>query len=336
VFEGAKIMKPTSVAALFAGAMAGVAAMYLLDPNQGERRRRAIASKAGTYWDEASGTVHDQWSHLADRAKDVGHHAYSAAQSFANDAIGRVKHAAGDAQSHLEDAHSQAVGQAHGWLDNGRRWFNRHRDQAVRNMPHSAVDVQNALQDYGQAAWDQARKIGWRAHDRAVDAVNRGRRAIGPEQSSPVVPVALTAVGFLALGAGAMYIVDPQKGRARRAWISDKVHSIIRRSGNTAYSKGRHWANRAYGVAAEARGAANDLVDRVYQAINGILHDPKVVKVIADANGTITLIGKVLHDQIDRIIAAVDALPGVNQVINRLEAITGKTADTQSPTQNVH
>jgi gas vesicle protein len=335
-------MKPTSVAALFAGAMAGVAAMYLLDPDQGERRRRAIAAKAGGYWDEASGTVQGQWHHLSDRARDAGQHAYAAAQDYANNVIGRVKHAAGDAQSHVEDAQAQAVGQAHGWLDQGRKWFNSYRDQAqnygsqaARNIPSSA-DVHDALKDYGHAAWDQARKIGWRAHDRAVDAVNRGRRAIGPQPSSPVVPVALTAVSFLALGAGAMYIVDPQKGRARRAWISDKVHSIIRRSGNTAYSKGRHWANRAYGVAAEARGAANDLVDRVYQTISGILHDPKVVKVMADANGTITLIGKVLHDQIDRIVAAVDALPGVNQVINRLEAITGKSADTQSPTQNVH
>ena len=71
-------MKPTSVVSLFAGAIAGVAAMYLLDPEQGERRRRAIASKAGTYWDEASDTVQGQWHHLSDRARDAGQHAYAA------------------------------------------------------------------------------------------------------------------------------------------------------------------------------------------------------------------------------------------------------------------
>jgi gas vesicle protein len=337
-------MKPTSVASLFAGAVAGVAAMYLLDPEQGERRRRAIAAKAGDYWDEASGTVQNQWHNLSDHAKDAGQHAYSAAQGYAHDVIGRVKDAAGHAQGQAEDAHSQAVGHARGWLDQGRKWLSgyrdqamNYRDQAVKNVPTSAADIHAAAQNYGQAAWDQARKIGWRAHERAADVVNRGRKAVGPQQSSPVIPVALTAVSFLALGAGAMYIIDPQKGRSRRAWINDKVRSFVRRSGNTAYSKGRHMANRAYGAAAEARGAATDLVDRVNHAISEILQDPRVVKVMADANGTITLVGKVVSDQIDRLIAAVNALPGVNQVINRLESIAGKTTDTntQSPTQGV-
>jgi gas vesicle protein len=338
-------MKPTSVAALFGGAIAGVATMYLLDPDQGERRRRAIASKAGTYWDEASDAVHGQWHNLSDHAKDAGHHAYSAAQGYANDLIGHMKHVAGEVNGHVDNAHAQAASQAQSWLDQGRKWLGgyrdqavNYRDQAIKNAPQSAADVQAIAQGYGQAAWDRARKIGWRAHDRAIDAVNRGRAAIGPRQTSPIVPVALTAASFLALGAGAMYIIDPQRGRSRRTWIKDKVSSFVRRSGNTAYSKGRHLANRAYGVAAEARGAANDLVDRVNQKIGEILQDPRVVKVMADANGTITLVGRVLHDQIDRLIAAVNSIPGVNQVINKLEAITGKISDgnTKSPTQQLH
>jgi len=338
-------MKPTSVAALFTGAVAGVAAMYLLDPDQGERRRRAIASKAGNYWDGASDAVHGQWNNLSDHARDAGQHAYSAAQSYANELIGRVKDAAGDVQSHAEDAHGQAVSQAQGWIDQGRKWLSGYRDQAMsyrdqatKNAPHSAAELQNLAQQYGQAAWDRARKIGWRAHDRAVDAVNRGRAAVGPRQTSPVVPVALTAVSFVALGAGAMYIVDPQKGRARRAWISDKVRSVLRRSGNSAYSKGRHLANRAYGVAAEARGAANDLLERVNHRIGEILQDPRVVKVMADANGTITLAGNVLQDQIGRLIAAIESMPGVERVINKLEAIVGKVTDTntKSSAHEVH
>ena len=63
------------------------------------------------------------------------------------------------------------------------------------------------------------------------------------------------------------------------------------------------------------------------------------MKVIADANGNDhPRAGRVLHDQIDRLIAAVDSIPGVNQVINKLEAITGKIGDTntKSPTQQVH
>lgn len=338
-------MKTTSIASLLTGAVAGVAAMYLLDPEQGEGRRRAIAAQAGNYWDEASDAVVNQWGHLSEHAKDAGQHAYSAAQGYANDLMGRAKDAAGNARSHAEDVHSDATAQAQSWLNQGRKWLSGYRDQAmnyqdqaVKHASKSAADAQDTLQNYGQAAWDRARKIGWSARDRAVDAVNRGRAAIAPPPPSPVIPVVLTAVSFLALGAGAMYIVDPQKGRARRAWIQDKVGSFVRRSGHTAYSKGRHLANRAYGAAAEARGAASDLVDRVNQKIGEILQDPRVVKVMADANGRITLVGNVVHDQIDRIIAAVNAIPGVSEVINKLESMTGLTsgAGSESSTHEVH
>jgi gas vesicle protein len=327
-------MKPTSIASLFAGAIAGVAAMYLLDPQQGERRRRVIASKAGEYWDEAADAVGGQWHHLADYAKDAGQHAYSAAQSYANDLMGHASKAAGDARSRADDARSQAVSQAQNWIDEGRQRLNSYRDQAMKSVPSSS-DVRDAAHNYGQAAWDQARRIGWRAHNRAVDALNRGRKAIGPRQLSPVIPVAITAASFCALGAGVMYVVDPQKGRARRAWIRDKVSSVVRRSGNTAYNKGRHLANRAYGVAAEARGAAGDLVEHVNAAISRVLKDPTVIKVMADVNGRITVAGKVMADQIDRLLSAIHSVPGVSEVINRIEAIAGQAQESSS-TQGVH
>ena len=205
-------MKPTSIAALMGGAIAGVAAMYLLDPDQGERRRRAIASKAGTYWDETSDAV------AGAVAQPVGPREGRRASRVQRGAVlrerpdpGHMKHVAGDVHGHVDDAHAQAASQAQSWLDQGRKWLSgyrdqamSYRDQAMKNAPQSAAEVQALAQGYGQAAWDRARKIGWRAHDRAVDAVNRGRTAIGPKQVSPIVPVALTAASFLALGAGAM------------------------------------------------------------------------------------------------------------------------------------
>jgi len=332
-------MKTQSIASLLVGAAAGVAAMYLLDPEQGERRRRLLASKANEYWDDASEALGHQWHNVADYAKDAGQHAYAAAQGYANEFMGHARGAAGDVQSHADDARAHAVRQAQSWIEQGRQYLKKYGDQAaaygnkaVSNVPGPS-DVQSMLQNYGHAAWDQARKIGSTAHDRAVDALNRGRRAVAPRQSTSVVPVALTAMSFCLVGAGVMYVVDPQKGRARRTWIYDKVSSFVRRSGKTAYGKGKHFANRAYGAAAEARGSANELIDRVHDAIRGVLQDPKVVNVMADVNGQITIAGKVMADQIDRLLAAIHNVPGVREVINRVEAITNST---KSSPQEVH
>src|SRR5438270_4415515 len=55
------------------------------------------------------------------------------------------------------------------------------------------------------------------------------------------------------MGAGAilMYLLDPDRGRGRRAKLSDQFTSKVNRLGRVAESKARDWRNRAEGMAHE-------------------------------------------------------------------------------------
>jgi hypothetical protein len=57
----------------------------------------------------------------------------------------------------------------------------------------------------------------------------------------------------LALGALTMFLLDPEKGRRRRALARDKVYSAGVRTRKRIDAKSRDLANRAKGLGAEAR-----------------------------------------------------------------------------------
>lgn len=57
----------------------------------------------------------------------------------------------------------------------------------------------------------------------------------------------------LALGALTMFLLDPAKGRRRRALARDKIHSAGIKTRKRIDAKSRDLANRAKGLRAEAR-----------------------------------------------------------------------------------
>lgn len=57
----------------------------------------------------------------------------------------------------------------------------------------------------------------------------------------------------LAMGAGVMYILDPQLGRRRRALARDQLIHFSKVARRFSFKKARHITNRAKGVVAEAR-----------------------------------------------------------------------------------
>ena len=59
-------------------------------------------------------------------------------------------------------------------------------------------------------------------------------------------------LGGVALGALAMFLLDPDKGRRRRALARDKMYSATVRTGKRIDAKSRDLANRAKGLRAEA------------------------------------------------------------------------------------
>jgi hypothetical protein len=79
--------------------------------------------------------------------------------------------------------------------------------------------------------------------------------------------VILMVLGAL-IGAGVMYVLDPDQGRRRRALIRDQVVSKSNKAGDELEAKAGHMRNKAQGVVAEARGAIEDQKERITEESN--------------------------------------------------------------------
>jgi len=61
----------------------------------------------------------------------------------------------------------------------------------------------------------------------------------------------LAVMSTLGIGAGLMYLMDPQRGRSRRALIRDKAMSWVHKTEDFVQGKATHLRNKAKGVMAE-------------------------------------------------------------------------------------
>ena len=59
-------------------------------------------------------------------------------------------------------------------------------------------------------------------------------------------------LGGVGAGAALMYLFDPERGRGRRARLSDQAAGRINRLGRAAGAKTRHLRNRAQGLVSQA------------------------------------------------------------------------------------
>ena len=131
--------------------------------------------------------------------------------------------------------------------------------------------------------------------------------------------------GGLGLGAALMYVLDPERGRRRRALARDKAVRATRKAGDSIGAHSRDWKNRAKGIAAEVSSltrseAASDpvLEERVRAEIGRAVSTPGAIEV-ASIGGVVTLSGAVLANEVDELISAVRGVRGVEDVQNRLE-----------------
>lgn len=128
----------------------------------------------------------------------------------------------------------------------------------------------------------------------------------------------------LGLGAGAMFLLDPDRGGRRRALIKDKAVSLSHTSKDALDKTARDLRNRATGVVAETKARFSEshvpdeaLVDRVKAALGRYPVHGRAVTVEAD-NGMVTLSGDTLRDELGIILEAAAAVRGVKEVINNL------------------
>jgi len=133
-------------------------------------------------------------------------------------------------------------------------------------------------------------------------------------------------------GAGMMYLLDPDRGRRRRALIRDQVvHGAheLEGLGGAAGGRARDLRNRAVGMVHETRARLRpEVVDdpvleaRVRAELGRLATHPGLVEVIAD-HGRIVLSGQLPAAELDGVLAGIRSVRGVHDLVNRLEAREG-------------
>jgi uncharacterized membrane protein len=128
-----------------------------------------------------------------------------------------------------------------------------------------------------------------------------------------------------ALGATAMYYLDPVRGRQRRALVRNQLVHASHKAAHDARVAGQDAANRMRGLAANARAALDSeqpdddvLTDRVRACLGRIVTHPSSIHV-SSADGIVTLSGPVLTAEVPGLVDCVLGVRGVREVRNALE-----------------
>lgn len=135
----------------------------------------------------------------------------------------------------------------------------------------------------------------------------------------------LTYCTALGIGSGVMYLLDPDRGKRRRALLRDKCVSATRKTREGIEISARDLRNRARGLATsiQSRFTSNEtddavLVERVRSKLGRVVSHPHAIGV-AVADGNVTLNGPILEGEVDRLLTCVKRIQGVREVVNKLE-----------------
>lgn len=144
----------------------------------------------------------------------------------------------------------------------------------------------------------------------------------------------LIAIASLAAGAAAMYYLDPEQGRRRRALVREKTGSIAHQARERAASQTRYVADRARGLATGAKrrlwpfGQPDDLKleQRVRAQLGHLVTHPQAIEIDVAA-GCVRLRGRALRHEIGTLITGLWGVPGVQRIVNEL-SLHGHANDT--------
>ena len=129
---------------------------------------------------------------------------------------------------------------------------------------------------------------------------------------------------ILGLGAGLMFLFDPQTGNRRRALLRDKFRRVSRRAGRRASALGEMAVDHAQGLVAEStarlkREEVDDrtLGERVRAELGRVMTHVSAITVDA-RDGIVTLRGDILEHEANAAVAAARATRGVHSVEDAL------------------
>lgn len=136
---------------------------------------------------------------------------------------------------------------------------------------------------------------------------------------------ALTGLGCFALGAAVMYLLDPERGNRRRHILRDKCFSCIYETGEALAKTAEYTRDRTRGIIAQTtkRFRSDDapdpvIVERVRSAMGRAVSHPHAIQAFS-RDGTVTLAGPILANELDNLLSTVSRVRGVRGVNHQLE-----------------
>jgi len=130
----------------------------------------------------------------------------------------------------------------------------------------------------------------------------------------------------LGLGTGLMFLLDPDRGKRRRALLRDKCAWAARKTGEGVGVTARDLRNRTQGLMTEVQSRFSSepvddskLVDRVRSKLGRVVSHPRAIDVSAE-DGSVTLSGPILTTEIPQLLSVVSRINGVDEVVNNLES----------------
>jgi hypothetical protein len=193
--------------------------------------------------------------------------------------------------------------------------------------------VEEISQPYGAASWETSWSRSSGHHGTHTGTYGEATNGSHYDVPSIASSLALGAV-CLGVGAGMMYMFDPNRGRARRGFARDKAVRWYNASGEAVSKTTEDFRNRATGMAATtkhwfAKEPVSDdkLAARIRSKMGRYVSQPHAIDVEVN-NGIVCLRGSILAHEASRLLKCVKGVPGVQDVENRLESQeTGTSAD---------
>lgn len=134
-----------------------------------------------------------------------------------------------------------------------------------------------------------------------------------------------TAIIGVGVGAALMYLLDPERGKRRRALCRDKIVHVLHTGRDSLDLAARELAHRIHGLYARTRSLFECtpvpdevLQDRVRSRIGHVVSHPGSIEV-AVRDGRLRLDGPVLAREVRGLLRCVSGIRGVAAVENRLE-----------------
>ena len=253
-------------------------------------------------------------------ALDLANRALETTTDTIHDAYDATTHALGDAwerAGHKASALSSAAAESMPSMPSSRR------------MRKSGRRIMSRAGSYGSSLTSGARSYlpHFGDNDSGVSATTAG----------------VSAFAALALGVGAMWLLDPRQGRGRRAWIMQKANRLFNETGQFMRATGRHLRNKGVGYAHETRSMASNALSgdsAIAEHVRSLLGRLGIIGSVgvSCSGGCVSLTGRCATDDVDRILSTTRSAPGVTKIDNRMnvtERYPSSAPSTNPSTGNV-